>query len=78
MNKNQSGFQVDEQGPKYYQDCVEVIMAPFVRTLVATAVQSGDDVLDVACGTGFATRAAAMAVGSGGTVVGSDLSLIHI
>ena len=74
MDNNPSGFQVDEQGPKYYQDCVEPIMAPFVRALVKTAVRPGDAVLDVACGTGFATRAAAEATGSAGSVVGTDIN----
>jgi SAM-dependent methyltransferase len=49
-------------------------MAPFVEAMVATSVKRGDAVLDAACGTGFATRAAARVVGSNGRVVGSDIN----
>ncbi|RLE15559.1 MAG: methyltransferase [Actinobacteria bacterium] len=49
-------------------------MQPFVDTVVAAAVRSGDAVVDVACGTGFATRAAAAATGHSGRAVGIDLN----
>jgi SAM-dependent methyltransferase len=49
-------------------------MAPFVDAMVAASVRHGDSVLDVACGTGFATRSAARVVGSSGRVVGSDIN----
>ncbi len=49
-------------------------MSPFVEALVGPAVHDGDDVLDVACGTGFATRAAAHAAGPSGKITGSDLN----
>jgi SAM-dependent methyltransferase len=42
--------------------------------MVAGGVKADDAVLDVACGTGFATRIAAGAVGSGGSVVGADIN----
>ncbi|RZI77174.1 MAG: class I SAM-dependent methyltransferase [Variovorax sp.] len=42
--------------------------------LAAAALQPGERVLDVACGTGCVTLAAARAVGSGGRVLGVDLS----
>ncbi len=71
---DKSGFQLGEQAPRYYESHVERFMAPFVDSLVAAAVNSGDAVLDVACGTGFATRAASVAVGPAGRVVGSDLN----
>jgi SAM-dependent methyltransferase len=49
-------------------------MAPFVDAMVAASVSHGDAVLDVACGTGFATRSAARVVGPSGRVVGSDIN----
>ena len=69
-----SGFQVDEQAPRYYEAHVRHFMQPFVEALIAQAVRNGDAVLDVACGTGFATRAASEKVGSKGRVVGTDLN----
>jgi ubiquinone/menaquinone biosynthesis C-methylase UbiE len=46
--------------------------APLVDMIVHAAVRSGDSVLDVGCGTGLATRAAATASGKRGRVVGTD------
>lgn len=69
-----SGFQLAPGAPAYYQDHVRWVMAPFVERLVAIAVRPGNRVLDVACGTGFATRAAASAAGSGGAVTGVDIN----
>lgn len=70
-----SGFQVAEQGPQYYETCVKRFMEPFVDALVAAGVRTSETILDVACGTGFATRAASERVGPSGRVVGSDLNL---
>jgi ubiquinone/menaquinone biosynthesis C-methylase UbiE len=42
--------------------------------LEMVALQDGERVLDVACGTGLVSFRAAQAVGSGGAVVGTDLS----
>lgn len=42
--------------------------------LDAAGVSNGDDVVDVACGTGVLTRAAAARVGPGGGVVGVDVN----
>lgn len=71
---DESGFQVGEHAPRHYQAQVQRMMAPFVRALVAAGVSEGDAVLDVACGTGFATRAASLASGASGSVVGTDLN----
>jgi ubiquinone/menaquinone biosynthesis C-methylase UbiE len=44
------------------------------RMLAMLALQSGEFVLDVACGTGLVSRRIAAAVGEGGAVVGTDIS----
>jgi ubiquinone/menaquinone biosynthesis C-methylase UbiE len=44
------------------------------RLMELAALQPGERVLDVACGTGLVTFRAADAVGAGGAVVGTDLS----
>src|SRR5262245_23631955 len=43
-------------------------------TCAAAGVASGQDVLDVACGTGIVARTAAEVVGPAGSVVGVDLN----
>jgi len=72
--EERSGFQVGVDAPFHYEEQVAIFMAPFVAALVAAGVKMGDDVLDVACGTGFATRAASNATGPSGSVIGSDLN----
>jgi len=69
-----SGFQVGTRAPHFYERHARLFMAPFVDALVSAVVQPGDAVLDVACGTGFAARAASIRVGVGGRVVGSDVN----
>lgn len=54
-----SGFQVGRDAPRFYESQTARFMAPFVTALVEACVRPGDTVLDVACGTGFAARAAA-------------------
>jgi len=50
-------------------------MQPWVQCLVdVAALQTGEHVLDDACGTGFVTRLAAGRVGAKGRVVGVDLN----
>jgi ubiquinone/menaquinone biosynthesis C-methylase UbiE len=70
-----SGFQIGEDAPRHYQTQVERFMASITESLVSSVVDPGDVVLDVACGTGIATRLAAAAVGPSGRVVGADLNL---
>ncbi len=59
----------------YEQFFVPNIGAPAAKGLLAAAaLQPGERVLDVACGTGVVTRAAAASVGSTGRVVGLDVN----
>lgn len=56
-------------------DVRERILTPFAALLAdAAAIAPGERVLDVGCGCGPTTRAAAAATGEGGSVVGLDLS----
>jgi hypothetical protein len=59
-----SGFRVDEDAPRHYEDNVTPFMIPFSEALVRAMVKTGDAVLDVACGTGIAARIAVGATGS--------------
>lgn len=57
----------------YERQLVPAIFERFATPLIeAVALQPGERVLDIACGTGAAARAAARAVGSEGKVVGLD------
>ena len=69
-----SGWQVAEAAPRHYQNQVSRFMDPFAVALVESCVSEGDIVLDVACGTGIATRLAADTVGTSGRVVGTDIN----
>jgi SAM-dependent methyltransferase len=69
-----SGWQVPVEAPRRYQDVARRFMVPFAERLVGSSVGPRDAVLDVACGTGFAARAAAAVVGPRGRVVGSDIN----
>src|SRR5947209_99217 len=62
-------------GPQIYQEVlVAAMFAPFADRLVeAAGVTAGKRVLDVACGTGAVSRAAARRAGSTGAVTGVDL-----
>src|SRR4051812_6297216 len=61
--------------PAAYQAfLVPAMFAPFAETLVEQAgVGEGSRVLDIACGTGAASRAAARRAGPSGSVTGVDL-----
>jgi SAM-dependent methyltransferase len=73
-DQQSSGFQVGLGMPDHYDAYVAPLMKPFIAALVAAVVQPGQRVLDVACGTGFATRAASKAVGSSGSIAAVDIN----
>lgn len=59
----------------YARYLAPAMFAPWVPALLDRAhVQPGEHVLDIACGTGVVTHAAAERVGSAGRVVGLDLN----
>lgn len=59
----------------YQQYFVPAIGAPVADNLIAAAdLQPGESVLDVACGTGIATRMAAALVGETGSTIGLDVN----
>jgi SAM-dependent methyltransferase len=60
---------------EHYETAWADALAPIARALLqAAALQPGEEVLDVACGSGLLTRAAQLAVQPQGRVVGTDLS----
>jgi len=64
-----------EAAESYEQILVPSILGPAARALVDwSALQSGETVLDVGCGTGTAARFAANYVGSSGRVIGIDVN----
>jgi ubiquinone/menaquinone biosynthesis C-methylase UbiE len=59
----------------YEQYFVPTLFRPWSHVLLQhAALQSGERVLDVACGTGIVARQVAPAVGAGGKVVGLDIN----
>ncbi|MGW9368919.1 class I SAM-dependent methyltransferase [Streptomyces xanthophaeus] len=70
-----SGFQLADSSPGRYERHVAPVMVPFVEALVeAVDLVAGSSVLDLACGTGFVARCAALQVGPGGRIEGVDLN----
>jgi ubiquinone/menaquinone biosynthesis C-methylase UbiE len=75
MSANEQ-WQLSAKAAELYQRIpARYILGPWAPLLVErAAVERGEHVLDVACGTGVVTRAAAERVASGGHVVGIDLN----
>ena len=71
-----SGFQVSGNAAELYERyAVPYVLAPWAPELVElAALQRGDRVLDLACGTGVVARLAAPQVGATGQVIGMDLN----
>ena len=64
-----------DRAAEYYDESWRTRLAPAQqRLLEMAALQPGERVLDVACGTGLVTLAAATAVGPSGHVTGTDIS----
>lgn len=69
--QNYSGSAAD----RYEAFFVPTIATPFAEGLLgAAALQPGEAVLDVACGTGLVTRLAGAAVGDAGSATGIDIA----
>ena len=62
---------------KYY-DNLKFIHKPAQRLVTNAGITRGQKVLDVACGTGWATMAAAKFVGDTGRVIGIDISRVMV
>ncbi len=68
------GSQADSGAANYEEFLVPAMFAPFAEQLVGRAgVSPGSGVLDIACGTGAVSRAAARRAGPTGSVIGVDL-----
>ncbi len=64
-----------DRAAAYYDECWREALAPASeRLLRQAALAPGERVLDVACGTGVLSLAAARAVGARGSVLGIDIS----
>ncbi|MBM2293849.1 methyltransferase domain-containing protein [Sulfitobacter pseudonitzschiae] len=76
-NSAQAEFWASESGRNWvrHQRGLDTIMAPVLDVVLEhAALQAGETVLDIGCGTGAATLRAAQAVGPQGAVHGYDIS----
>jgi ubiquinone/menaquinone biosynthesis C-methylase UbiE len=75
MNEHEKGQVAASAAEIYEQFFVPALFVDWPEhVLRAASVQSGDSVLDVACGTGVLARKAADLVGDSGSVVGVDIN----
>ena len=57
------------------QSAMDALLAPVLEAVLdAAAIQTGEHVLDIGCGTGASTFSIAQRVGSEGSVLGADIS----
>ena len=78
-NSEQQDFWTNIAGPKWVenQEAMDALMQPVLDGVLDRAgLQPGDTVLDIGCGTGASTLAAADIVGSEGQVLGADISTL--
>ncbi|MFK7835787.1 MAG: class I SAM-dependent methyltransferase [Sulfitobacter sp.] len=76
-NTDQAEFWTDQAGPTWVaqMDAMDAALAPVLTAVLArAAVSEGDHVLDVGCGAGTSTFAAAALAGANGHVCGVDIS----
>ncbi len=76
-NAGQQEFWTDLAGPTWVaqMDAMDAKLAPVLDGVLARAkLQSGDHVLDIGCGAGTSTIAAAQQAGKSGRVHGADIS----
>ena len=73
---NSAHYQLSDDAAKYYDQVpAKHILGPWAPRMVEAAdIRSDERVLDLACGTGVVTRAAALMLGPGGSVTGLDLN----
>ncbi|MEM8578924.1 MAG: methyltransferase domain-containing protein [Pseudomonadota bacterium] len=75
VNADQADFWAGATSWVDHQAAMDGVLAPVLDALLARAdLQPGWDVLDIGCGTGASTLAAAQAVGPAGSVTGLDIS----
>ena len=68
-----------DKAATFYEQSWQRQLAPAQSTMMAlSALAPGEHVVDVACGTGLVTFAAAEAVGPTGVVVGTDISEVMV
>jgi ubiquinone/menaquinone biosynthesis C-methylase UbiE len=68
-----------DKAADHYEEYWQAQLAPAqTRLLRLAALQPGERVLEVACGTGLVTFPAALAVGAGGEVVATDISEVMV
>ncbi|HJM43647.1 MAG: methyltransferase domain-containing protein [Nitrospinota bacterium] len=72
----QEEWQLSDDAPEIYERrLVPAMLGPLAAPLIErAALQPGERVLDIACGTGVVARAAARAAGPTGRVIGLDLN----
>lgn len=80
-NMDQAKFWSSEPGNKWVENAVvlDAAMAPALDCVLdAAGLQPGERVLDIGCGTGASTLAAAGSVGTDGRVTGADISPVML
>ncbi len=80
-NQDQADYWSSDSGAKWVHEerLLDATLAPVLdRLLAAAALQPGEVVLDIGCGTGASTLAAAQIVGPEGHATGADISHVML